>query len=514
MIKIKYWLLSIVGAICCVQQSEAQSITVLTTDGDSKIIMGVDSIQLFDSSALKLTMLKADHSSVKFQVSAPQNAHWAYTLIPTAYYSMLKHEQGYSDSDFLREGALKVGAQIVEIKDGDALPQSSEWWDGKYSIKPGTAYCLLVAMVKKGYQWKGEQGSIAWGPVVSGMNSNSGEQGNAPFVPDYTNDIRLGNFLSETTEDGVTYEGFFYQQYFWTAAPEVAAEAPVVSVSHRGHTAISYTVALPDNVHKCKALVLSDEEYAALLETVGEYGIDAYVLANGNSVEAGAEITAESLVICCNYHILAVASFDEQGKVQSVAHQEVKTLSATETEADGSMPIEVIGHNNAYSEQFVVGDYRNDSIADPFNVPAFTHIGRANSTGGFGFATIFPTLAPGNYKVSAIIVPSAYHLLLKEGLVNSMGEPYEEQVVFTPRIVTGQATIETSSKVSAPNDRVEKVVLFENLEINGDAATTDAACTLEFEVATRDAGTPRAPKCMAINIYKIIIEPCEATAAQ
>ncbi len=516
--KFKYWLLSIVGAICCTQQSDAQTITVLTTDGDTKTITNVDSIQLFDSDLLNLTILKADHSSVKFQVGAQPNVHWLYTLIPADRYSMLKQDKRYTDDYILRQGAHQVGTKIVEINDGDAIPHPAEWWDGKYSIKPGTAYCLLVAKAQKSYQWNNGKGSTAWLPIVSTPHPNYGypsnpddEQSNAPFVPDYTNEIRLGNYLTQSTDADMTYNGFFYQQYFWTAAPTTASEAPIVSIGQKSHTAIHYTITPPSKAHSCKVLLLSDSEYANLLQIVGEYGIDAHVLTNGQPVVANTEICADSLIIGDKYHILATASFDEQGKVQSSVHQEVKTLSSNETEPDGSMPIVVMNTTNASTEEVSLGDYRNDSIADPFNVPSFTRV-KALTFKTFNFETIFPTLAPGHYKVSAIVVPTAYHKLLEPTLVDSRGLPYVEQVKFSASIHANKKQIsKTPSKVTAPSDRVEQVVLFEDLEITD---IEDATYTIIFDVSSIDLGTARSPKCEALNIYKLIIEPCAASAAK
>lgn len=518
MTKLKYWLLSIAGAICCAQQSDAQTITVLTTDGNTQTITNVDSIQLFEGTPVSLTMLKADHSSVKFQVSAPKNAHWVYTLIPSDRYATLKQERDYLDEYFLRKGAHQVGSQIVEINDGDPTPHPTEWWDGTYSIKPGTAYCLLVAMAQKTYLWDNEQGTTAWAPIISTTNPNYGnpsspddEQSNAPFVPDYTNEIRLGNYLTQSTDADMTYNGFFYQQYFWTAAPTTASEAPIVSIGQKSHTAIHYTITPPSKAHSCKVLLLSDSEYANLLQIVGEYGIDAHVLANGQPVVANTEICADSLIIGDKYHILATASFDEQGKVQSSVHQEVKTLSSNETEPNGSMPIVVMNTTNASTEEVSLDDYRNDSIADPFNVPSFTRV-KALTFRTFNFETIFPTLAPGHYKVSAIVVPTAYHKLLEPTLVDSRGLPYVEQVKFSASIHANKKQIsKTPSKVTAPSDRVEQVVLFEDLEITD---IEDATYTIIFDVATLDLGTSRSPKCEALNIYKLIIEPCDAGAAK
>jgi hypothetical protein len=175
------------------------------------------------------------------------------------------------------------------------------------------------------------------------------------------------------------------------------------------------------------------------------------------------------------------------------------------------MPIIVMNTTNASTEEVSLDDYRNDSIADPFNVPSFTRV-KALTFRTFNFETIFPTLAPGHYKVSAIVVPTAYHKLLEPTLVDSRGLPYVEQVKFSASIRANKNQIsKTPSKVTAPSDRVEQVVLFEDLEITD---IEDATYTIIFDVATLDLGTSRSPKCEALNIYKLIIEPCDAGAAK
>lgn len=503
MTKFKYWVLSIVCAICCTQQSDAQTITVLTTDGESKTITNVDSIQLFDSNTVNLVMLKADYSSLKFQVGAPQYVDWVYVVLPTDRYASLKREKGYTDADFFSKGAHQVGTQIIEINDGDALPHPAEWWDGNYSVKPGTAYCVLVAKAQKTFQWNNGKGATIWKPIEKYGNSYPSnpddQQGNVSYVPDYTDGIRLGNYYTKSLDADVTYEGFFYQQYFWTAAPSIVEDAPTVNILQNSANEIRYTVTPPSKARSCKVLFISDKEYVKLLDAVGEYGLNACVLANGQSVTANAEICASSLSIGGNYHILTAATFDELGTIQSYAHQAVTT--------ENRAPITVLYTINATASEVSVDNNRNESIADPFNVPSFTRV-KANALRLFKFETLFPTLSPGTYKVSAILVPTAYHTLLKDELVNADGTPYVEQLKFSSTFYANEQRVaKTPSKISAPNDRVEQIVLFDKLEITSDDTT--ATYSLEFEVASTDVGTSTNPKCEAINIYKIIIEACD-----
>ncbi len=522
--KFKYWLLSIVGMLCGAISVSAQTITVLTTDGNSKTITNVDSIQFCDNNALNLTILKADNASIKFQVNVPAGKRWTYALIPSATYALLKAEKGYTDAHFLTNGVHLEGTQIVEINDGDATPRTTDYWTDKYSIKPGTSFCLLVAEAHKTYSWNG---TINWYPqysedVVNGYNPTDTPQSSDPFedaiIPDYNKNIRLGKYLTKSTDENIVFHDFFYQQFFWTTAPLVASETPIVNVNKIAHEALHFNVTPPSAAESCKMLLLTDDNYTTLIKAVGEEGLQAHVLANGETVEGSTEFNIDTLLVGTKYHILVAAAFDAQGNTQSFTHQEASTLSVNDLPADGNMPIilDDYGLTNAYAEVVNVGDARNDSIDDPFNIPYFTRV-KSHVAKAFSFKAHFPSLPAGTYKVSAIIVPTAYHKELEKELVNNKGVPYVEQVKFTPRIYTGKNTLlAQSNKIEAPSDRVEKVVLFENLNIADEetSSSSEATYTIEFSVGSLDRGTAANPKCEAINVYQLIIEPCESPAAR
>jgi hypothetical protein len=130
------------------------------------------------------------------------------------------------------------------------------------------------------------------------------------------------------------------------------------------------------------------------------------------------------------------------------------------------------------------------------------------------FTTSFPTLEPGTYKVSAIVVPTAYHTLLKESLVDNKGEPYVEQISFDVAILDDNAkSLASSVDVEAPSDRVEKVVLFEKFDLpysyEGLPAGINSFPRLKFTLQGPQQIDRRtgAFKCLALNICKIVIEP-------
>jgi hypothetical protein len=65
--------------------------------------------------------------------------------------------------------------------------------------------------------------------------------------------------------------------------------------------------------------------------------------------------------------------------------------------------------------------------------------------------------------------------------------------------------------ITAPSDRVEKIVLFEKLDLeysyDGLPSGVSSFPRLKFSLSSRQTGSATAPKCLALNVYKIIIEP-------
>ena len=170
---------------------------------------------------------------------------------------------------------------------------------------------------------------------------------------------------------------------------------------------------------------------------------------------------------------------------------------------------------NAYYENVSIGEFRNDSIVDRFEVKNFMRV-EVQSTGkNMDFTINLPALRSGSYKISAVLVPTAYHTLYEEGLVNNKGVPYVEALTFDVTMVDDATKAGTNigqaKGITAPSDRVEKVVLFDKLDLeysyDGLPSGISSFPRLKFAMSSRQTGSASAPKCMAINIYKIVIEP-------
>jgi hypothetical protein len=131
------------------------------------------------------------------------------------------------------------------------------------------------------------------------------------------------------------------------------------------------------------------------------------------------------------------------------------------------------------------------------------------------FTVNLPALKSGSYKVYAILVPTAYHTLYEEGLVNNKGVPYVENVNFDVTLLDDATkagtNIAQAKGITAPSDRVEKIVLFEKLDLeysyDGLPSGVSSFPRLKFSLSSRQTGSATAPKCLALNVYKIIIEP-------
>ncbi len=175
----------------------------------------------------------------------------------------------------------------------------------------------------------------------------------------------------------------------------------------------------------------------------------------------------------------------------------------------------ILSQTNAYYEYVSLGNFRNDSIADRFEVKSFTRV-EVQATGkSMDFTIDLPALMSGSYKVSAVLVPTAYHTLYEEGLVNNKGVPYVENLTFDVTVLDDATKAGTkiaeSKGITAPSDRVEKIVLFEKLDLEHSYAGLPSGMIsfprMKFSMTSRQTGSASSPKCLAINIYKIVIEP-------
>ena len=160
---------------------------------------------------------------------------------------------------------------------------------------------------------------------------------------------------------------------------------------------------------------------------------------------------------------------------------------------------------NGYAKSWSLGaDDKNDSIADRFDVKNFMRY-ELTQKGDLKFQVELPSLKSGKYKIYALLVPTAAH--------NGIELDYTEQLSFDVKVFDPADTKAMAmSEVSAPSDRVEKVLLFDelNLEYSYDGLPDGVRSFpyLQFELLTSyQYDNTGKPLCSAINIAKIIIEP-------
>ena len=163
-----------------------------------------------------------------------------------------------------------------------------------------------------------------------------------------------------------------------------------------------------------------------------------------------------------------------------------------------------------------VGSFlKNDSIIDRFGVKSYTRLVAREPGEAMQFDVQLPALMSGSYKISAIFVPTVYNMDDIELLDPDTQEPYVEQLTFDVAAYDDNATQigKTMADVAAPSDRVEKIVLFEKFDLpysyDGLPSGINSFPRLRFTLQSpqqydRLTGSY---KCLAINIYKIIIEP-------
>ncbi|MBO5698822.1 MAG: hypothetical protein J6R79_02305 [Bacteroidaceae bacterium] len=179
---------------------------------------------------------------------------------------------------------------------------------------------------------------------------------------------------------------------------------------------------------------------------------------------------------------------------------------------------QVTSTTNCSSEDMQLSDAtRNDSLIA--GLKGIDNIRRYVSTNPgrlFNIDFRLPALYSGAYKISAIFVPTAASKYLQEMyLLNKAGKPYDEVIKVDVSIhddLTKNGTeLAKVMNVQIPTDSVQKVVLFDKFELKhtyaGMPNGVQTFPRLKIGVSAINVGSANAPKCHALNIYKIIVEP-------
>ena len=510
----KCWSLGVILTLSSVLQLSAQTITVYTNEGLTKTIANVDSIQFLNSESPFIRILETGHFSVKFSVNVPNGVPWICNFIPRELYNAATPE-GY----WLSRGVYGVGPKTYEVRNGEPSPF------GKLFVAPFTEFCILLSEAKKSYDRY--SGGLYWGingivdqdywvePPSESVATMFAERSELGAIPDYDQDLFLGKYSAESTNTDATFYGFFARQYLKAAASFVSTDTVSVKMKSIQYNAVSFDVCPPEKMKSFRMLFLSDEEFDLVHHSVGETGLHAYAYNHGEICQGTHSFCKENLDRGTHYHILVVGVLDEEGATQSFIHKTVTTTRNPVLEEGNSCPLDIVGSTNAYYQKVDIGNHRNDSIVDEFGVDTFTRV-EVQSTGkNMDFTLRLPSLKSGKYKISVILVPTAYHKQLEEGLVNKNGQPYVEKLTFDATLLSlsdennfGRSQAKVSN-VTAPSESVAKIVLFEQYETSGYSDSDEEFLGLKISLTSRQTGSINSPKCFAVNLYKLIVEPCD-----
>lgn len=151
-------------------------------------------------------------------------------------------------------------------------------------------------------------------------------------------------------------------------------------------------------------------------------------------------------------------------------------------------------------------DDKNEEIADRFDIKSFTRFALTTEGSNLRFSLELPSLKSGKYNIYAILLPTAIY--------NGLELDYTEHLKFDAKVWDPAQTtaLKTSPEIVAPNDRVEKVLLFKGFDLkysyDGLPSGVRSFPYLEFQMLSDyQYDDEENLLCQAINIAKIIIEP-------
>lgn len=288
-----------------------------------------------------LTMISTSPFSVKFHVNMPDTADWVLLLGDRDTYEQMKMYFGQSDAGFLESvGCINYkGSQTIELKDGDFWYTETDWdgtpiGDMTYTLKPGTAYVMLISAAYYGEVPNVWPETWRWMPYYEFTNGGGSDD-------DWLDDdmgvlstraaMNLGEYTEECTDEGVRFTHEYAKQCFWTAPAALPAEGEGVEVTLRKLTErTAYFEMVPsENCLSYHVLPLSDEDYSMLTSFIGEDGIQAYALNYGEPMAGGNEFVMSGLTVGANYHMMVTGLFEENGAVQSFYHETFSPQEST-----------------------------------------------------------------------------------------------------------------------------------------------------------------------------------------
>ena len=271
-----------------------------------------------------LTVLSTSMFGVKFHIECPADKYYRYALVNKFIYESRNEmfEGTGMDLTFLAYGALiGKGPKTIEWNDGEPLdPDDDEM--GTMSVKPGTAYYLLVAECDADGEMDFEVnggGGDDWDLLSPAPSSRA--------LPDL-----VGECLDQPVDEGVTFNGFFARQELYSEFPAVGYGSVDFETVIRTEHTLGFEVAPHGDVQEYLVSILADVEYDILKRMVGEKGMQAAVLTGDIPVVyQGTEantVSVSGLEKDSKYHFFVTGICDTEGKVQTFNEYTVSTIKS------------------------------------------------------------------------------------------------------------------------------------------------------------------------------------------
>lgn len=275
-----------------------------------------------------LNIIETTPFSIKMHVNVPDTTNWILALADRGDYESLKMQFGYADPDFMSGmGCVHYqGPQTITLKDGDFWYKETgtNWETGEieeyeytYTIKPGTAYVLMVSAANY------ELVPMTWPEVwrwLPDYSYSGGGGGGWDILSEINTGMNLGDYTEVSTDAGVTFNREFAKQYLWTNPAATPTDTVEVELTKMTERTAYFEFYPPEDCLSYHVMPLTDADYQMMCDFIGEDGIQAYALNYGEPLVGGQEYVVPNLEVGGLYHMLVVGVYDEIGAVQSYYH--------------------------------------------------------------------------------------------------------------------------------------------------------------------------------------------------
>ena len=276
-----------------------------------------------------LNVIETTPFSIKMHVNVPDTTNWIIALADRSDYESLKMQFGYCDPDFMSGmGCVHYqGPQTITIKDGDFwyTETTTNWetgeletYDYTYTVKPGSAYVLLLSAAN--YEMVPDTWPQVYRWLPDYTYKGGGGIGGWSLMSEINTGMNLGDYTEVCTDEGVTFNREYAKQYLWTNPAATPADTVEVEITKLTERTAYFAFYPPEDCLSYHVMPLTDADYQMMCDFIGEDGIQAYALNYGEPMVGGQEYKVPNLTLGATYHMLVVGVYDEIGAVQSFYH--------------------------------------------------------------------------------------------------------------------------------------------------------------------------------------------------